>query len=130
MTRERPTREPALKVAMTPLDVNIHSTVFGGAILSYIDLAGAVHARKEGCRLCVTVSMKEVQFKLPVFAGDVVSLYGETKRIGTTSITVSVHVWAERARTIGECVWVTEAEVTYVNIDDATRQPIPIPRRA
>ena len=129
MTREKPTREPAIKVSMMPRDANIHDTIFGGVILSYMDLAGAVQARKEGCERCVTIAMKEVIFKLPVFVGDVVSFYTETKSIGRTSITVTVHVWAERFRPAGDVLWVTEGEVTYVNVGD-DRNPRPIPKKS
>ena len=114
---------------MMPSDCNVHDTIFGGVLLANIDLAGAVHAREQGgCERVVTIAMKEVEFKLPVFIGDTVSFFGETVRIGRTSITVRIHVWADRYEMPRERVWVTEAEVTYVNIDEA-RQPKPIIRR-
>lgn len=125
--KDRPKCEPALKVSMTPQELNIHETVFGGAIVSYIDLAGAVQCRREGCRRAVTITMDRVIFKEPVFKGDVVSFYTETKRLGNTSITVRVEVWAERFEPPFDSVWVTEAEVTYVNVDES-RKPKPIPR--
>ena len=126
--RPKPAWEPALKVPMTPNDTNIHDTVFGGVILSYMDLAGAAHARKEGCERCVTIAMDKVEFKLPVFMGDMVSFYCRTEKIGRTSITVSIHVWAERFMPAGENLWVTTGEATYVNIDHTTRKPKPIVR--
>ena len=121
-----PPREPALKVSMMPRDTNVHNTIFGGLLLSHIDLAGAAHCRSAHLDRCVTISMKEVVFKNPVFVGDIVSLFCETIRIGRTSITVKVDVWAERFEQPRQCVWVTEAEVTYVNVNK-DRQPIPIP---
>ncbi len=123
--KSQPRREPALKVAMMPRDTNVHNTIFGGLLLSYIDLAGAAHCRSEHLDRCVTIAMNEVVFKHAVFVGDIVSLFCETIRIGRTSITVKVDVWAERFEQPRQCVWVTEAEVTYVNVDHH-RKPIPI----
>jgi acyl-CoA thioesterase YciA len=125
--KERPRCEPALRISMTPQELNIHETVFGGAIVSYIDLAGAVQCRREGCRRAVTVSIDKVIFKEPVFKGDVVSFYAETKRIGNTSMTVRVEVWADRFEPPFGSVWVTEAELTFVNVGE-DRKPMPIPR--
>ncbi|MHC4471208.1 MAG: acyl-CoA thioesterase [Planctomycetota bacterium] len=71
-------REPAIKVLMMPRDANVHDTIFGGVILSHIDQAGAVHTRREGCERVVTIAMDAVEFKLPVFVGDVVSFYCRT----------------------------------------------------
>jgi acyl-CoA thioesterase YciA len=121
------TREPAIKVLMMPRDANVHDTIFGGVILSHIDQAGAVHARREGCERVVTIAMDAVEFRLPVFVGDVVSFYCDTKRVGSTSIRVHVDVWAQRFPTTGEEVRVTEAEVTYVNVDE-NRESVPVPR--
>jgi acyl-CoA thioesterase YciA len=103
---------------MMPRDTNAHGTVFGGIILSYIDVAGGVEAvRHTKHERFVTVAMKEVIFHEPVFIGDLVSFYAETVRVGSTSITVHVEVEAERFGQRGERVKVTEAEVTYVAID-------------
>jgi acyl-CoA thioesterase YciA len=110
---------------MMPRDTNAHGTIFGGIILSYIDQAGAVEARRYSNQPFVTVSMREVDFHAPVFVGDVVSLYTETVRIGRTSITIKVTVEATRRDTVGENVLVTEAEVVYVAVDEA-RHPVPI----
>lgn len=125
-SREKPGVEPALKVPMTPNHLNVHDTIFGGTILSYIDLAGSVHCRQSGCERVVTIGLKEVEFKHPVYAGDVVSLYGTTKNVGRTSMTVRIDVWAERFARPHEVEWVTEAEITYVNIDGKTHRPVPI----
>ena len=118
--------EPAIKVLMMPRDANVHNTIFGGVILSHIDQAGAVHARGRGCERVVTIAMDAVEFKLPVFVGDVVSYCCRTMSLGRTSIRVHVNVLAQRFRSPGEVVQVTEAEVTYVNIDES-RKPVPVP---
>ena len=123
---KRPSTEPAIKVMMQPREANIHKTIFGGTILSQIDLAGAVHCRSHRCQQSVTIAMKEVEFRLPIYVGDVVSFYGSTLKVGRTSITVKIDVWAHRHGKPGECVWVTEATVTYVNVD-ADLNPIPVP---
>jgi acyl-CoA thioesterase YciA len=103
---------------MMPRDTNAHGTVFGGIILSYIDVAGGVEAvRHTKHDRFVTVAMKEVIFHEPVFMGDLVSFYAETKRVGSTSITVHVEVEAERFGSQGQRVKVTEAEVVYVAIN-------------
>lgn len=114
---------------MMPKDTNPQGTIFGGIILSYLDLAGSVEARRYTQGRLVTVAMREVEFHKPVFVGDLVSFYARTTRIGDTSITVQVTVEAERLSADGEQVTVTEAEVVYVQIDGAGR-PMPIePRR-
>ncbi len=111
-------RDAAIRITMMPRDTNAHGTVFGGIILSYIDVAGGVEAVKTtGHDRFVTVAMKEVIFHEPVFIGDLVSFYAETMRVGKTSITVKVLVEAERFGSHGQSVRVTEAEVTYVAIN-------------
>jgi acyl-CoA thioesterase YciA len=106
--------EPAIRVLMMPRDTNGHGSIFGGVILSYIDQAGAIEARRQGCRLMVTVSMDKVVFHEPVFVGDLVSFWTETLRIGTTSITTKVVV--EVIRGENDRKTVTEAQVVYVNV--------------
>src|SRR5688572_32650691 len=119
-------RVPAIKVLMLPKDTNAMGTIFGGVILSNIDLASAIEARKTAPHRYVTKAMREVEFHAPVLLGDIVSFYTETVRIGRTSITVRVQVEAERwAAPAAERVSVTEAEVVLVAID-ATGAPIPI----
>ena len=110
--------EPAIRVLMMPRDTNAHGTIFGGVILSYIDQAGAIEARRQGCNLMVTVSMDKVVFHQPVFVGDLVSFWTETARIGNTSITIRVVVEAIRGNDPQSKVIVTEASVVYVNIGD------------
>ena len=118
--------EPAIRVLMMPRDTNAHGTIFGGVILSYIDQAGAIEARRQGCHLMVTVSMDRVVFHQPVFVGDLVSFWTETTRIGNTSITVCVEVYAERNRLQADTVKVTEATLTYV-ATGADRKPRQLP---
>jgi acyl-CoA thioesterase YciA len=111
-------QEVAIRITMMPRDTNSHGTVFGGIILSYIDVAGGVEAvRQTGHDRFVTVAMKEIIFLQPVFIGDLVSFYAETTKIGNTSVTVKVIVEAERFGSHGQSVRVTEAEVVYVAIN-------------
>ena len=119
-------RVPAIKLLLLPKDTNALGTIFGGVILSNIDLASAVEARKMAAHRYVTKAMREVEFHEPVFLGDIVSFYTETSRVGRTSITVKVSVEAERwGAGRGERVKVTEAEVVLVAVDENGR-PIPI----
>lgn len=117
--------DPAIRVILLPRDTNEQGTIFGGVILSQIDLAGAVEIRKTSSKRFVTVAMKEVEFKQPVCVGDIVSFYTRTERIGSTSITVHVDVEAQRRRAPDERVKVTEATVVYVAVDDQGR-PVPV----
>ena len=111
-------RDAAIRLTMMPRDTNAHGTVFGGVILSYIDVAGGVEAvRHTKHDRFVTVAMKEVIFHEPVFIGDLVSFYAKTLSMGKTSITIHVDVEAERFGHHGETVRVTEAEVTFVAIN-------------
>jgi acyl-CoA thioesterase YciA len=111
-------RNAAIRLTMMPRDTNAHGTVFGGIILSYIDVAGGVEAvRHTKHDRFVTVAMKEVIFHEPVFMGDLVSFYAETTKVGSTSIAIHVVVEAERFGNSGQKVKVTEAEVVYVAIN-------------
>lgn len=123
-------RDPAIRVMLMPKDTNAMGSIFGGVILSYIDQAGAIEAYRHASGQLVTVAMREVEFLEPVWVGDVVSFYAETRRIGTTSITVRVIVEAERrcqgdGSLAGGIVKVTEAEVVYVQVDE-NRRPTPL----
>jgi acyl-CoA thioesterase YciA len=115
-------RDPAIRVVLLPKDTNSRGTIFGGIILSYIDLAGAAQVNKLTQQRCVTVAMKEVVFKAPVLVGEIVSFYTSTTGIGRTSVSVHVEVEVDRA---GKCVPVTAADLTYVCVDDHGR-PIPV----
>ena len=114
----------AIQAVMMPRDTNPHGTIFGGVILSYIDQAGAIGARREIVKasgplpVLVTVAMNKVEFHQPVLVGDVVRFLTRVVRIGRTSITMHVSVEAERAEQT--LLHVTEAEVVYVNIDPST----------
>jgi len=124
----------AVKVVMMPRDTNPYGTIFGGVLLSHIDLAGAVGARhairQHGWpdRPTVTVAMNRVEFLEPVEVGDVVSFYTRVIRIGRTSITMHVSVETERDEQV---VGLTEAEVTYVavKLEEGRRQPVAIRER-
>ncbi len=118
-------RDPAIRVVLLPKDTNGYGTIFGGIILSYIDQAAAVAAKRMTKHSIVTVSMKEVIFRQPVYVGDLVSLYAEVTATGTTSITTKVLVEAERAREPHDTHAVTEAEVVFVAVDK-TGKPVPI----
>ena len=107
----------AIRVMLLPKDTNAHGTIFGGAILSQIDLAAAVEARRHCRKRLVTVAMNEVVFREPVHVGDIVSFYTRLERIGNTSITVAVDVQAQRAADPDVVIAVTEAQVTYVAVD-------------
>ena len=115
-------RDPAIRVTLMPRDTNMHGTIFGGVILSYIDQAGAIAARSYSPGKVVTVAMKEVEFHQPVFVGDVVSFYASVTRVGNTSVTVHVDVEAARFRPQGAVVKVTEADVVFVGVDAEGRK--------
>jgi acyl-CoA thioesterase YciA len=123
-------RDPAIRVLLLPKDTNAYGTIFGGVILSHIDLASAIEARRAGPHRFVTKAMREVEFHEPVFVGDIVSFFTETVRIGRTSVTVRVLVEAERwgalpAEGRGERIKVTEAEVVFVAVN-AEGRPVPV----
>jgi acyl-CoA thioesterase YciA len=119
---------PSIRQVMMPRDTNALGTIFGGVILAQVDLAAAIEAHKAHPGRIVTVSMDKVVFKQPVFVGDLVSFFTDTVRIGRTSITAHVSVWAQRRFGGGEFVHVTEADVTMVAVDDDFK-PVPILRR-
>jgi acyl-CoA thioesterase YciA len=110
---------------MMPRDTNAVGTIFGGVILSEIDLAAAIQAHKHHPSRVVTVSMDKIDFKAPVYVGDLVSFYTQTGRIGRTSITVHVSVWSQRRFGGGELQYVTEAQVTMVAVDENFK-PTPV----
>ncbi len=115
-------RDPAIRVVLLPRDTNSRGTIFGGIILSYLDLAGAAQVSKLTKQRFVTVAMKEVEFKAPVLVGEVVSFYANTVRIGRTSVSVHVDVEVDRD---GRCIPVTSADLTYVCVDE-TGVPTPV----
>jgi acyl-CoA thioesterase YciA len=120
-------KQPALRVMPMPADANQNGDIFGGWIMSQVDIAGGTVAGRVARGRIATVAVKEFAFKQPVQIGDLVSFYVELVRIGTTSVTVKVEVYAERRPSAPEVVKVTEATLTYVAIDGAGR-PRPVPR--
>ncbi len=113
--------ELVLKVIPMPADCNQNGDIFGGWVMAQVDLAGAVvPARLAGGRIA-TVAVKEFIFKQPVRVGDILSFFAKITRLGRTSITVKVEVYAERFRAQGHYIKVTEAQLTYVAIDDLGR---------
>ncbi len=121
--------QPVLRVVPRPRDTNTAGDIFGGWIMSHVDIAGAVVATQRAKGRVVTIAVNEFLFKKPVFVGDVVSFYAEITKEGTTSITVDVAVYAERglgSGKFGEADKVTEALLTYVALDE-NRNSKPLP---
>src|SRR5262249_14296174 len=126
-SKTTPGREPSIRVIMMPKDTNAYGTIFGGVILSYIDQAGAVEAKRNGADFIVTVAMREGVFHEPVYVGDLASFSTRPVKKGRTSISIAVEVFSQPGEGLGKRVKVTEAEVTYVNLDK-NRRPTPIPK--
>ncbi|MEO8408730.1 MAG: acyl-CoA thioesterase [Oxalobacteraceae bacterium] len=120
---------PTLRVMPMPSDANVHGDVFGGWIMAQVDIAGAIHAARRANGRVATIAVNSFLFKHPVFVGDLLSFYAEVIRVGNTSITVNVEVYAERNRLQAETVKVTEATLTYVATDE-DRKPRQIPALA
>src|SRR5690606_10086840 len=119
-------RDPVLRVMPMPADANIHGDVFGGWIMAQVDTAGSVLAARRAAGRVATVAVNAFQFKQHVFVGDLLSCYAAITKTGTTSVTVSVEVYAERHRLDAGVVKVTEATLTYVATDEARRsRPLP-----
>ncbi len=118
-------QELVLKVIPMPADCNANGDIFGGWVMAQVDLAGAVLPARHVRGRMATVAVNQFIFKQPVRVGDILSFFSKVERIGRTSITVKVEVFAERFRSQGEFFKVTEASLTYVAID-AQGQPTPI----
>ena len=118
-------RPATLRVMPMPADANIHGDVFGGWIMSQVDIAGSIPATRRAGGRVATVAVNAFTFKQPVFVGDLLSFYAEITRTGRTSITVSVEVYAERQRLEAEVVKVTEATLTYVATDEPMAGSLP-----
>lgn len=112
-----PDADPVLRVMPMPCDVNVFGDIFGGWVMSQVDIAGGVAAMRRAQGRVATVSVNSFQFRQPVAPGDVVSFYAEVIKVGSTSITVAVQVFAQRHYGATEVVKVTEAELTFVAID-------------
>src|SRR5919107_2515817 len=127
MADSRPTtslpqeRAPTLRVIPMPADANHTGDIFGGWIMAQVDLAGAVPAMRVAQGRVATIAVNSFVFKQPVFVGDIVSFYSEVVRVGRTSITVSVEVYAQHRSAADNGVKVTEAVLTYVAVDDNRR---------
>ena len=119
-------KEPVLRMVPMPADANQHGDIFGGWIMAQVDIAGSVLAARRALGRVVTVAVNEFQFKQPVSIGDVLSFYGDIVRVGTTSITIYVEVYAQRNPSEIETVKVTEATLTYV-ATGTDRKPRPVP---
>ena len=110
-------RDPMLRVVPMPADANQSGDIFGGWIMAQVDIAGSIPAMRLAKGRVATVAVNSFQFKQPVLVGDVISLYADVVRVGRTSITVNVEVYAQRRPEREEVVKVTEATLTYVAID-------------
>src|SRR3954447_10806525 len=119
--------QPVLRIVPMPADTNAHGTIFGGWVMAQVDIAGSIPAWDRAQGPVVTVAVNSFVFREPVFVGDIVSFYARVMKIGRTSITVDVEVYANRGRTgTRETVKVTEAQLTYVAVDER-RQPRVVP---
>jgi acyl-CoA thioesterase YciA len=120
-------RQPTLRIIPMPADTNAHGTIFGGWVMAQVDLAGSVPAFERAQGPVVTVAVNSFLFKEAVFVGDLVSFYAHVVKVGRTSITIDVEVYAQRGRDgRGDIVKVTEATLTYVAVDQ-DRKPRPLP---
>ena len=118
-------KQPTLRVVPMPADANQHGDIFGGWIMAQVDVAGGVVASRHARGRVATVAVNAFSFKQPVFIGDVLSFYADIVRIGNTSITVNVEVFAQRNPADIETVKVTEATLTFV-ATDKNRKPRPV----
>jgi len=117
-----PGREPVLRVVPMPADVNQHGDIFGGWIMAQVDIAGGVVAARRARGRVATVAVNSFTFKQPVLVGDLVTFYAEITKVGRTSVTVAVEVFAQRNPDDLVTVKVTEASLTYVAVG-ADRRP-------
>jgi len=117
---------PVLRVVPQPSSANVHGDVFGGWIMSHVDIAGSIPASQRANGRVVTIAVNSFTFRQPVFIGDLLSFYADIVREGRTSITVNVEVFAQRMGMTADVVKVTEATLTFV-ATDPTRKPRPLP---
>jgi acyl-CoA thioesterase YciA len=121
---------PVLRIVPMPADTNAHGTIFGGWVMAQVDIAGSIPAWDRAAGPVVTVAVNSFVFKEAVFVGDLVSFYARVKKVGKTSITVDVEVFAQRGREgRANVVKVTEAQLIYVAVD-ANRKPRDVPAHA
>jgi acyl-CoA thioesterase YciA len=116
---------PALRIVAMPTDTNAAGDIFGGWMMSQVDIAGSIEAHRTAEGRVVTVAVNEFRFLKPVYVGDLISIYTELNRIGNTSLQVHVQAFAERGRYTEECYRVAEALLTYVAVDESGR-PRPV----
>jgi acyl-CoA thioesterase YciA len=119
-------KHPTIKVVAMPKDANPGGSIFGGWIMSQIDIAAAIPALERAKGRVATVAVNSMEFHEPVFIGDVVSCYADIINTGHSSITIKVEVYAERNPSDKKTVKVTEAELTYVALDE-NRKPRQLP---
>ncbi|MFM0596967.1 acyl-CoA thioesterase [Paraburkholderia dilworthii] len=117
---------PVLRVVPQPSSANVHGDVFGGWIMSHVDIAGSIPASQRANGRVVTIAVNSFTFRQPVFIGDLLSFYADIVREGRTSITVNVEVFAQRMGMAADVVKVTEATLTFV-ATDSQRMPRPLP---
>jgi len=121
-----PPGAPAICVMAMPADANAAGDIFGGWLMSQVDIAGSIVASRRAGGRVVTVAVKSFEFRQPVFVGDIISCYAEITRTGHSSLTVNVRAYAERMHETHEILLVTQADLTYVAVDDQ-RKPRPLP---
>ena len=121
-----PQRDPVLRVVPMPADVNQHGDIFGGWIMSQVDITGGILAARRARGRVATVAVNSFTFKEPVSIGDLVTFYGDITRVGRTSVTIDVEVFAQRNPDDLVTVKVTEASLTYVAVgEDGRPRPLP-----
>jgi acyl-CoA thioesterase YciA len=125
MTGQPADSELAIRVMAMPADTNGSGDIFGGWLMSQVDIAGSIIARRRANGRIVTVAVDSFQFHQPVFVGDLISCYARITRVGRTSLTVNVRAYAERQGATHEIIQVTEADLTYVAVDEQ-RRPRPL----
>lgn len=121
-----PQREPTIRLAAMPSDANYTGDMFGGWLMGQVDIAGSIPALHRAKGRVATVAVNSFVFKQPIFVGDVVSFYTRIVKVGNTSITVEVEVYAQRDPAKPTCVKVTEATLTYVAVGE-DRKPRVVP---
>jgi acyl-CoA thioesterase YciA len=119
-----PRGELSLRTLAMPADTNANGDIFGGWLLSQMDIAGGIYVTKTVHSRSVTVAIEAMTFRKPVFVGDVVSVYTDTERVGRTSVTVRVEAWVTRSNQ-SQMILVTDGSFTYVAIDDSGK-PTPV----
>jgi len=121
-----PDKQPAIRVAAMPADTNSGGSIFGGWIMSQVDIAGSIAALERARGRVVTIAVNSFEFHQPVFPGDLISCYSDVIKVGRTSLTVKVEVYAQRNPGNLKTIKVTEAELTFVALDE-NRKPRSIP---